>query len=100
VLSDAAAAESYASKIGLRSEPNLFEVFEGHAACRRNLGAIGHQAMRDAFAVRDELSTNGLGIHHAGILILLCIGPYGPRFQDQANQDKECSADFHGPTDV
>jgi len=33
--------------------------------------------MRDAFAVRDELSADDLRVHHAGVLILLRIGADG-----------------------
>jgi len=58
------------------------------AAGGRDFAAIDHQAVRDAHAVGDELSTIGLGIHHAGALILLRVGQDPDRPEQQAKQRK------------
>ena len=59
----------------------LLELLERGAASGRNEPAVGHQAMGDALAIRNKLSTINLRIRHAGVLILLLVCSCRPRRQ-------------------
>jgi hypothetical protein len=66
----------------------LFEMLQCRATGGRDAAAIGHQAVSDALAVRNELPANGLRIHHTGVLILLRIGRRRDRREREEKQSK------------
>ena len=67
-----------------RGGGRLAKVLDGLATRRRDFAAIGDQAMGDADAVGNELPAKGLGVHHAGALILLRVRLGGDRREHQA----------------
>jgi hypothetical protein len=52
--------------------------------------------VRDAPAVGDELPADRLSIHHASILVLLLVSPYGNRRKHETKQsEREQYPSFH-----
>jgi hypothetical protein len=77
---------------------NSLETFERGAAGRRDAAAVGHQTMRDALAVRNELSADHHGVVHAGIVIVLGVRGQGRELRRKAKDGEgDCTTKLHGP---
>jgi hypothetical protein len=74
------------------------KVFERRAAAGRDTVSVGHQAARDALAVRNELAADCHGVTYARIVIVLGARGNGRKLRHKAEQGENgCVTEFHGP---